>query len=61
MQTIACLAKERCISLGPEHTAAFFALKNKMFNAPILALTNFSLPFTLEYDASGSGIGAVLM
>ena len=43
------------------HTTAFQKLKNCLISAPILTLPNFSQPFILETDASGNGIGAVVM
>jgi hypothetical protein len=46
---------------GPQHIEAFQTLKDKMTTTHVLALSKFALPFTLEIDASGSGIGAVLM
>ncbi|XP_061357783.1 uncharacterized protein LOC133302076 [Gastrolobium bilobum] len=39
----------------------FNTLKDLLTNAPILALPNFIIPFTLETDASGVGIGAMLL
>ena len=40
---------------------SFEELKMKMTRAPILAISNFSLPFELETDASNYAIGVVLM
>jgi hypothetical protein len=36
-------------------------MKGVMSTCPVLSLPDFNLPFTLECDASGEGIGVVLM
>jgi hypothetical protein len=43
-----------------ETEASFQALKKALISAPVLALPNFSIPFTVETDALAKGIGAVL-
>ena len=46
---------------GKSQEAAFVELKNKLTMAPLLVLPDFTRPFEVECDASGIGIGGVLM
>jgi hypothetical protein len=55
------LTKKGAFKWDEEAQKMMDKMKKVMSTCPILALPYFSLPFTLEYDASGEGIGVVLM
>lgn len=55
------LKKHAIFVWTPQHEASFNPLKDALCKAPVLALPDFSKPFTVETDASGQGVGAVLM
>ena len=46
---------------GPSQQQAFDALKSKLTQVPLLQLPDFDKTFELECDASGIGIGGVLI
>jgi hypothetical protein len=55
------LTKKGAFKWDEEAQITMDKMKEVMSMCPVLALPDFSLPFTLECYASGEGIGAVLM
>lgn len=55
------MLKKNSFHLNMLAEEAFNKLKQSMSQAPILALPDFSQKFIVECDASGYGVGAVLM
>jgi hypothetical protein len=55
------LKKDQIFHWNYKEQQAFDFLKQKMLEAPVLALPDFSVPFTVETDACKRGVGVVLM
>jgi hypothetical protein len=55
------LTKKEGFTWNTAADEAFERLKKAVTSAPVLSLPNFALPFEIECDASGKGVGAVLM
>ena len=53
--------KSATFTWAAPHQSAFDMLKDKLTHAPLLQVSDFSKTFELECDASGIGLGGVLL
>jgi hypothetical protein len=55
------LEKNAKFNWNPQCEEVFLTLKKLLTTAPVLAQPNIEKPFDVYYDASGTGIGGILM
>jgi hypothetical protein len=55
------LEKEAKFTWSPQYEGVFLTLKKLLTTAPVLAQPDIEKPFDVYYDASGTGIGGVIM
>jgi hypothetical protein len=58
---IELLEKGKTFEWTPRHEASFQELKKRLTTAPILTMPDMERPFSIYSDASGQGLGCVLM
>jgi hypothetical protein len=55
------LEKSKTFEWTPRHEASFQELKKRLTTTPVLAMPNMEKSFSIYCDASGQGLGCVLM
>jgi hypothetical protein len=55
------LVKGKTFEWTPRCEASFQELKKRLTTSPVLAMLDMEKPFSIYYDASGQGLGCVLM
>jgi hypothetical protein len=58
---IELLKKGKAFEWMPKREAIFQGLKKRLTTAPVLTMPDMEKPFSIYYDASGQGLGCVLM
>jgi hypothetical protein len=55
------LEKGKTFEWTPRREASFQELKKRLTTVPVLTMPDMEKPFSIYYDASGQGLGCVLM
>jgi hypothetical protein len=55
------LAKDNTFEWTPRRETSFQELKKRLTTRPVLTMLDMEKPFSVYYNASGQGLGCVLM